>query len=126
MNLISMDKHYKTRDGRDVRVLCVDNEYKDENPVVAIIDGRPYMFTATGRDIDDNHETEDDLIEVPEEKELWTEIFTVGNGAVRAVYYLSEIALQIGVASNRGFYENNYKLIAIKKVTYVEGEGIDA
>lgn len=24
-NLISMDKQYKTRDGRDVRVLCTDN-----------------------------------------------------------------------------------------------------
>jgi hypothetical protein len=126
MNLVSMDKRYKTRDGRDVRVLCVDNvTAHGVYPVVAVIGGAPSMFTATGRDVDDYHETEDDLIEQPEYKELWTEIFTVGNSDVRVVYYLSETALQIGVASNRGFYANNYKLIAIKKITYVEGGGVE-
>jgi hypothetical protein len=67
-------------------------------------------------------EDDNDLIEVPEEKELWVEIFYTGTGHVRAVYYLSETTLRNGVESNSKFYENEYKLIATKKITYIEGE----
>ena len=127
MNLISMDKRYTLRDGRDVRVLCVDAD-NEHFPVIGIVHGYACNFSRDGKwseTMSASGNSVRDLVEQPEEKELWTEIFTVGNIDVRAVYYLSETALQIGVASNRGFYANNYKLIAIKKITYVEGEGIE-
>lgn len=51
MNKISLDKKYKTRDGKPVRVLCVD--MKDTNyPVVALVEEElgesPYTFTENG------------------------------------------------------------------------------
>lgn len=46
---ISMDKQYRTRDGREVRVLCVDRSHQNY-PVVALIgdDGAIESFTAEG------------------------------------------------------------------------------
>lgn len=46
---ISMDKQYRTRDGREVRVLCVDRNHQDY-PVVALIgdDDDVESFTAEG------------------------------------------------------------------------------
>lgn len=38
--LIRMDREYQTRDGRPVRVLCVD--MKDSHPVVALVDNNGY------------------------------------------------------------------------------------
>lgn len=46
--LIQMGKKYKTRDGRDVRILCVDGEMKS-HPVVGLIDGQSYQWPADGK-----------------------------------------------------------------------------
>lgn len=120
--LISMDKKYKTRGGLDARVLCIDNYYGDSDfPVIALVEGETSTYTVTGGFY--SHKEDDcDLVEVPEEKELWVEIFYVGDGHIRAVYYLSENTLRNGVESNNKFYSEEYKLIATKKITYVEGE----
>lgn len=44
---ISMDKQYLTRDGREVRILCVDRDHQDY-PVVALIGDGIESFTAVG------------------------------------------------------------------------------
>lgn len=120
--LISMDKKYKTRDGRDVRVLCTDNTDGGAWTVVALIEGSVSNFTSTGRYWNSNKECGLDLLEVAQEHELWVEIFYTGTGHVRTVYYFSENTLRNGVESNSKFYGGDYKLIATKKITYVEGE----
>lgn len=67
---ISMDKKYRTRNGRAVRVLCVDRKC-DEFPVVAAVlssDGKEtiHTFTAEGKYALGDHKTPTDLVEVSE------------------------------------------------------------
>lgn len=66
--LINMDKRYRTRDGRPVRILCIDRKSPDY-PVIALIldnDGVEFddTFTATGRQFTDSTDRALDLIEV--------------------------------------------------------------
>jgi hypothetical protein len=123
MNLISLDKKYKTRDGRDVRVLCVDAN-DDNYPVVALIGNDVHRFTSKGS-FDMGYRRGFDLIEVPEEKTMWLEIF-------RYKHWSEDAKPMIGVHSSREEMEAavikqqfGYQCIAIKKITYVEGEGVD-
>lgn len=46
--LFEVGKTYKTRDGHDARVICVDAE-SDAFPVIALIGGCPYALTREGR-----------------------------------------------------------------------------
>ena len=74
--VISMNKKYKTRVGRDVRILCIDNCNDSKYCVVAIADGNVNTYTIEG--LYYSYTTDDlDLIEVPEEKELWLEVYSV-------------------------------------------------
>ena len=65
--LISMDKQYKTRDGRSVRILCVDRE-DSSFPVVALVadenDDDLAIYTADGSFFRDGTQHRLDLIEV--------------------------------------------------------------
>lgn len=72
MNKIEMGKKYRTRNGKEVRVLCVDHD-SDTYPVVAIIhhsdtDSDIYTFTRDGHywfgQAAVPEEDEDDLVEV--------------------------------------------------------------
>jgi hypothetical protein len=67
-NLISMHKQYKTRDGRNVRVLCVDGKSNAGYTVFALIDDGDYedsaSFTNDGFYFNDKCESPSDLIEV--------------------------------------------------------------
>ena len=124
-NLISMDKKYKTRDGKFVRVLCVDND-DEEFPVIASIKGAALNFTSTGafHTIPD-YEHPLDLIETPQEHSVWVEVYSVtknSNTAIRYFSYASYEALQLGITANRVTFGDNYQLIATKKITVVEGE----
>jgi hypothetical protein len=67
---ISMTKKYKTRDGRDVRILCVDRKHSDAHqlyPVCGLIndlDGEiQSSWTITGKS---NYNNKTDLVEVKE------------------------------------------------------------
>lgn len=68
MNKISMDKKYRTRDGRDVRVLCTD--FTNHEQVVALVAGvnssreNLMTFDAYGKYASFEVETPFDLIEV--------------------------------------------------------------
>lgn len=119
-NLITMDKQYKTRDGRAVRVLCVDNFQEDSDfPVLAIVDGCVFSFTNTGG-FYSHKEDEFDLVEVLEEKELWLEIYQYGSGNLCTTHHNSLERMENSIK----YFELNihYQLIATKKITYVEGE----
>jgi len=125
-NLISREKRYKTRDGRDVRVLCVDADIPDY-PVIALLEGL-YVLDFSEEGLFDKTSLGDyDLIEQPEDKTVWLEIYrythwkTTDYNGIR--YYMSEQKLQDHIETMKED-SKNYKLIAIKKITYVEGEGI--
>lgn len=70
MNKIEMGKKYRTRDGREARVLCTDRK-DDKHPVVAMIGNsapprteQVVTLSATGGYISDGRPSEIDLIEV--------------------------------------------------------------
>lgn len=67
---IQMDKQYRTRNGRDVRILCTDRD--NVCPVIALIDNvRIVSYTKTGQYyINDGAESEYDLIEYNPAQEL--------------------------------------------------------
>lgn len=123
--LISMDKKYKTRDGRDVRVLCTDNIDGGVWTVVAVIDGTVFLYISNGRYYNDKDECELDLVEVPDEKELWIEVYRITKDNkidIRSFAYASCEALQLSITANRLTYGDKYELIATKKITVAEGE----
>lgn len=62
--MISLDKKYKTRDGRDVRLLCTDGP--GQFPVIGIVDGDDSIgFWLSSGMMRYDRETRYDLIEVP-------------------------------------------------------------
>lgn len=65
MTEISLLKKYKTRDGRDVRLLCTDGP--GEYPVIGTVKGcmAPHSWSNTGKHDLHYDETPKDLIEVP-------------------------------------------------------------
>ena len=121
-NLISMDKKYKTRDGKFVRVLCVDND-DEEFPVIASIKGVALNFTSTGafHTIPD-YEHPLDLIEQSQEHSVWIEVFK-SHGDILSCSYESENSMcnsiNVSLESNN---KEGYQLIATKKISVAEGE----
>ena len=77
--MISMDKKYRTRDGREVRLLCVDR--KGEYPVIGLIDDIIVTWTA---------QYAADLIEVMPEVVRWVNVYPTA--AMAVVYETREYA----------------------------------
>jgi hypothetical protein len=117
--LIRLDSKYTTRDGRAVRVLCVDADI-NARPVVALVDGgnSPYSFTANGQYYA-NTECAIDLIplRVKHTRTVWVNVYPAG--------------------ANSGFFADSKKRaddlaghsphrIACKEITFEfeEGEGL--
>lgn len=81
MTTISMDKTYTTRDGRPVRLLCVDGP--DENmpivgflePIVGFLDVHIYTWPTTGKYAGHAYESPVDLIEA--KRTGWINIYNV-------------------------------------------------
>lgn len=120
-NLISMDKKYKTRDGKFVRVLCVDND-DEEFPVIASIKGVALNFTSTGafHTIPD-YEHPLDLIEQPQEHFVWIELCKRFGSICSYVHSTEEgmhTSIRHGQAQN---YACSYTLLATKKISVAEG-----
>lgn len=65
-NKISMDKTYRTRDGRDVKIYTTEHE--GDWPVVGAIGTSLYTWGAEGLS---THYKNNDLIEVKPEKVVW-------------------------------------------------------
>lgn len=72
---ISMDKKYRTRDGRDVRLLCVDGS--DVRPVVGIIDGCVTQWEVDGHYYGNKIPCDADLIEYhePDIRTIWVNVY---------------------------------------------------
>jgi hypothetical protein len=119
--LIRMDKEYVTRDGRAVRVLCVDARRKSY-PVCALVREEPMdsllSYTSTGRFYSDK-DSEHDLIPKPVKhtRTVWVNVYPDG--------------------ANSGFFADSKKRaddlaghsphrIACKEITFEfeEGEGL--
>jgi len=73
--MISMDKKYTTRDGRPVRILCVDGP-NEKYPVVGFVDGGIQLWYANGY-FNLRAYNERDLIEAPEtiEVDVWVNVY---------------------------------------------------
>lgn len=75
--MISMGKKYRTRDGRDVRLLCVDGPKLW--PVVGIVDGDSHVscWTLSGKLFDDAEDYRTDLIEChePDIRTIWVNVY---------------------------------------------------
>ena len=113
--LISMDKKYLTRSGLDVRVLCVDAGLEQHFNVVAIVNSCTVVtYTSTGKYYSNLPEDTLDLVEQPEEKTVWLEIYQDNyNSDLIESHESREEALSSC---------NGRKLIAIKKIMYKEGD----
>lgn len=73
--MISMDKKYRTRDGRDVRILCVDGP--DDAPVVGLIGRTTASWHLDGRWAHAFTETAYDLVEhqEPDVRTIWVNVY---------------------------------------------------
>ena len=76
-----MDKRYKTRDGRDVRVLCVDLK-NDNYPVLSVVTNKDgfqivIQHSSDGHYYEDGEDSDVDLIEQPEEHtiDVWAVLY---------------------------------------------------
>jgi len=104
--MISMDKGYKTRDGRAVRVLCVDMN-QELYPVVAIVKGPAggeytKTFTSYGiYSVDDGVGTHNDLIEVKPSVVFWLNARKNGD---LFPYITEDLALKSATASSNYFF----------------------
>jgi hypothetical protein len=72
--MISMDKRYRTRDGRGVRVLCVDRD--GSQPVCVLVRNKAseqfISCNANGSYFENEEENDLDLIEIPELEFDWS------------------------------------------------------
>lgn len=94
MTKINMKDKYQTRDGREVRVLCVDGDSR--YPVIALIgEGKElHTFTTEGNYFTDGTESYQDLI--PALKEYWVNVYNL-----KACIYNSKEEADIQAAPHR-------------------------
>jgi len=76
--MISMDKKYTTRDGQEVRLLCVDRG--GNFPIVGIVGGELYVWSPEGKFTKLSCSSDFDLIEAPEtiEVDVWFNVYADG------------------------------------------------
>lgn len=117
--MISMDKKYKTRDGRDVRLLCVDGP-NERYPVIGIVQGLgfPYNWMSSGNADTADLETSSDLIEVKPRIEGWVNIYT------KEAFNPDELVTRLYKTRNEADRWAHKKRIACLHVSFEEGEGL--
>lgn len=121
--MISMDKKYKTRDGRDVRILCVDGP-SDECPVIGIVlgaggvaywgvDGRKVAGVFPGAREDN------DLVEVKPKYVRWVNVYRheFSDGI-----YFGDAFENKEICDSCA--SDNHKRIACIRIEFEEGEGL--
>jgi hypothetical protein len=74
-------KPVQTRDGRKARIICTDM-VDERYPIVALITEEtdrefPVSFTADGRILDSAREHDNDLVNIPEKREGWINVYPV-------------------------------------------------
>lgn len=118
MTQISLDKHYKTRDGREVVLVALAPALEGEcsYPVIGYIkstDGRinPSSWTRAGEWLITGEGYDANLVEVPKKYTQWLNIYP----GERIFPYPSKQEADKGSGSER---------IACIEVIYTEGEGL--
>ena len=111
-----LTKPVQTRDGRTARILCTDREGW-EWPVVALIKSKTGIegvcsYLRSGR-LKGASESTLDLINVPEKRTLWLNVYT--SGSVSSPGHRSK-----AIASTHAHRTR----IACIEITYEEGEGL--
>jgi len=102
MNKIDINKTYTTRDGRKVRILCVDAP-NPKFPVIGLIDGSggwSFSWTECGTTYADQTNTyKDDLIEGPETLtvEFWVNVYKSGRHAFHNLKSVAEREADMGI-----------------------------
>lgn len=108
-------KRCKTRDGRNVRIVCEDRLY-DGHPIVALIESPKgeesvLLYRSNGKfSVMEYHLNNSDLINIPIKKTLWVNVHPDGNTYV----YGDKQWAEDGIPRNR--------LVARVKVEYEEGQ----
>jgi len=128
MPRIEMGKKYRTRDGREAQIICVDGPDKSYPVIAAIYHGSgtwdPDDFTVNGRNVT-NEEHAEDLIEVKPEIKGWVNLYpSMAEGrsnTINAVkndgyWYPTRERADIAAAGNR---------LACIPVTFREGDGLE-
>jgi len=105
--LISMDKKYETRNGKPVRILCVDGDL-DGYSVVGLVDGWPETWTRFGSYDISRDTAGHDLVEAKREQTLFLNVYGDGGAARRG-------------DANKHVHSGR---IACVKVTFKEGDGL--
>ena len=120
--LIEIGKQYTTRDGKAVRVLCVDCK-DEEYPVLALVGEFEQVenYTADGKYYLRKSVHSQDLIEKPVERKIYLEIYTSsswgGDEDGIIAHRTKEDLLRSTSNNNVG-----YTLLATKEITFTEGE----
>lgn len=116
MKELDFTKLIKTRDGRDVRILCTDAQLYDGRTIVAVINGSIAMLFPDGqgypRSMVPRIELPYDLVNVPEKRKVWLNLYELGS----AFCYPSKDIADEQAGKDR---------IACVEVEYTEGEGLD-
>ena len=114
--MIDLKKKYQTRDGRPVRVLCVDRRHPTY-PVVAVYESEGIesmgTYTDTGHYHVDTHGSRLDIIEVVEPVTVWMNIYD--NGGWSGKWPDKESAARNAASG----------CIARVAITFIPGEGLD-
>lgn len=117
--MISMNKKYKTRDGSDTRILCVDAG-TGKHPVIGLIEEKGTLgirfFSKEGESISGSYL---DLIEVKEKKIIrkWVNIYKSNHVTTHSAKEIAnETAIDVG----------NNQIVACVPITieFTEGEGL--
>ncbi len=116
--MISMDRKYRTRDGREVRLLCTDAPGKRR--VVSLIGSEVYRYYAHGGYWETLGTDHRDLIEVKPERTGWLNMYVRLDGTAYPgvrLHSSKNVADEVS-AENAG-------RIACVPITFRDGDGID-
>lgn len=116
---ISMNKQYRTRDGRPVRLLCVDRKRRGQIsgfPICGLVEmeGTEYISWWSVDGVHFAHSPQEDLIEIKPhiKRELWVNVYDNG-------------AESHNIRRNADFYAGSQRLACVKvEIDCEEGEGL--
>lgn len=79
---IELGKKYQTRDGKPVRILCIDGPSKDY-PIVGVIGNNSFVSTWTSTGQWNQQGGSFDLVEVKEKKKMYINVYQSVSGRYR-------------------------------------------
>jgi len=121
---LNLEKPVQTRDGRKARIICTDAKFTASTygqPIVALITteegpevAEHYCKDGLHRDDSNDHHPLD-LLNIPEEKELWAVVYEMDRSHINR-------SLDIYFDKSSATVMNQDNVVARIKVTYKEGQ----